>query len=158
EDDLAVRRADLRQDALQPLLELAAVFRAGEKRADVERPDALALQAFRDVACGDPLREPLDDRRLADAGVADQDRVVLRPPREHLDHAPDLLVAADDRVELALLGERGQVAAELLERLVARLRILGGDALAAADLLDPGEDLFARDRLEREEEVLGRDV
>jgi uncharacterized protein YjiS (DUF1127 family) len=44
----------------------------------------------------------LDDRGLADAGLADQHRVVLGAAREHLDDAADLLVAADDRIELAL--------------------------------------------------------
>ena len=132
EDDLALGGLDLVEHGLQPLLELAAVLGAGEQRADVERPDALALQALGHVARDDALREPLDDRGLADAGVADQHRVVLRAAREHLDHAPDLLVAADHRVELALLGARGQVAAELLERLVGLLGILRRDALAAA--------------------------
>ena len=145
------------EHGLQPLLELAAVLRAGEQRADVERPDAPVLQALGHVAGDDPLREPLDDRGLADAGLADQHRVVLRAAREDLDHAPDLLVAADHRVELPLLGGLGQVAAELLERLVGALRVLRGDALAAAHLLDPGEDLVARRRLEREEQVLARD-
>ena len=106
----------------------------------------------------DALREPLDDRGLADAGLADQHRVVLRAAREDLDHAADLLVASDHRVELSLLGRLGQVAAELLERLVAALGILRGDALPAAHLLDPRQDLLARHRLEREEQVLGRDV
>ena len=96
--------------------------------------DALALQPLGHVAGDDALREALDDRRLADAGLADQHRVVLRAAREHLDDAADLLVAADHRVELALLGQRGQVAAELLERLVGALGILRGDALAAAHL------------------------
>ena len=58
---------------------------------------------------------------------------------------------------LPCLGGLGQVAAELLERLVAALGILRRDALPAAHLLDPREDLVARHRLEREEEVLGRD-
>ena len=78
EDDPALRGLDLVQHGLQPLLELASVLRAGEERADVERPDALALEAFGDVAGDDALREPFDDRGLADAGVADQDGVVLR--------------------------------------------------------------------------------
>ena len=119
EDDLAGRVRDLLEHGLEPLLELAAVLRAGEQRTDVERPDALALQRLGDVAGDDPLREALDDRGLADAGLADQHGVVLRPAREHLDHAADLLVAADDRVELPALGGLGEVAAELRERLVA---------------------------------------
>ena len=146
------------EDGLQPLLELAAVLRARQQRADVERPHALALQPFGHVAGDDPLREPLDDGGLAHAGVADQHGVVLRPPREHLDDAPDLLVAADDRVELAGLGERSQVAAELLERLVRALGILGRDALRAADLLDPRQQLVTGDDIEREQQVLDGDV
>ena len=157
EDDLALGVLDLLEDGLDPLLELAAVLRAGEQGADVERPHALALQALGHVAGDDPLGEALDDRGLPHSGLADQDRVVLRAAREHLDHAPDLLVAPDDRVELALLGELGQVAAELLERLVGALRVLGGDALAAADLLQAREQLVARDGVEREQQVLGRD-
>ncbi len=158
EHDPALGVRDLGEHRLQPLLELAAVLRPGEERADVERPDALALEALGDVAADDPLREPLGDRRLADARLADQDRVVLRPTREHLDHAPDLLVAADHRVELAALGGLGQVAPELGERLVGALGILARDPLAAAHVLDPREQLLARDDVEREQEVLGRDV
>ena len=43
---------------------------------------------------------------------------------EHLDDAADLLVAADDRVELARARVGGQVAAVLLERLVGGLGVL----------------------------------
>ena len=50
-------------------------------------------------------------------------------------HAADLVVAADDRVELALPGEVGEVAAVALERLVLLLGALRGDAVAAADRL-----------------------
>ena len=62
------------------------------------------------VAVDDAQRQALDDRRLADAGLADQDRIVLGSARQHLDGAADLFVAADDRVELAPAGGLGQVA------------------------------------------------
>ena len=158
EDDLAGGIGDLLEHRLEPLLELAAVLGAGEQRAEVERPDALALQRLRHVAVDDALGEALDDRGLADARVADQHRVVLRAARQHLDDAADLVVPADDRVELALLGERGQVAAELLERLVGALRVLRRDALAAAHLLERAQHLLAREDVEGEQQVLGRDV
>ena len=128
---------DLLEHGLEPVLELAAVLGAGDQRADVERDHAPVAQRLGHVAGDDPLREPLDDRGLADARLADQHRVVLRPPREHLDHAPDLVVAADDGVELALLGGLGQVAAELLERLVLLLGVLVGHAVRAAHLRRP---------------------
>ncbi len=77
-------------------------------------------------------RQALDDGGLADARLADEHRVVLRAARQHLDDAADLLVAADDRVELALARQLGEVAAVALERLVLALGVLVGDALGAA--------------------------
>ena len=132
EDDLALRLLHVLEHGLEPLLELAAVLGAGDQRAHVERDDALVLEPLGHVAAHDALGQPLDDRRLADAGLADQHRVVLGAAREDLDHAADLLVAADDRVELALLGERGEVAPVLLQRLVGPLGRLARHPLAAS--------------------------
>ena len=104
-DDLAVGAAlDLLQDGLEPLLELAAVLRAGDHRGQVEADQALVAQRLGHVAGDDPLGQALDDGGLADAGLADEHGVVLGPPRQHLDDAADLGVAADHRVELALAG------------------------------------------------------
>ena len=89
------------QHGLQPLLELAAVLGAGHQRAEVERHQPLVLQRLRHVAVDDAQRQPLDDRGLADAGLADQHGIVLGAAGQHLDGAADLLVAADHRVELA---------------------------------------------------------
>src|SRR3546814_8711652 len=82
--------------ALQPLLELAAIFGARDQRAHVEREQTAVLQAVGDVAIGDAQRQSLGDRGLADAGLADQDRVVLGPAGEYLHGAANLLVAADE--------------------------------------------------------------
>ena len=135
----------LLQHGLEPLLELAAVLGAGDQRAHVERDDALVLQPLGHVAAHDALRQALDDGGLADARLADQHRVVLGAPREHLDDAADLLVAADHRVELALRGELGQVAAVPLQRLVGRLGILRRDALVAAHLAQRLHQAVARE-------------
>ena len=58
--------------------------------------------------------------------------IVLGAPRQHLDRAADLVVAADDRVELALAGLLGQVAGVFLQRLPVLLgrRRIGLAALA----------------------------
>jgi hypothetical protein len=157
EDDLALGRGDLLQDGLEPLLELSPVLRAGHERTDVERPHALSLQSLRHIAGDDALRETLRDRRLAHAGLADQDGVVLRAPGEHLDRAADLLVAADHGVELPVLCEGRQVAAVLLERLVAALRILRGHPLATAHLLERPQQRLARHHVEPQQQVLDRD-
>src|SRR6266545_3490828 len=60
------------------------------------------LQGLRHLALDDPLRQPLHDRRLADAGLADQHRVVLGAPAEHLHDPLDFLLPADHRIQLAL--------------------------------------------------------
>ena len=165
QDDAPLGLGDLLQDSLEAVLELAAVLGAGDQRADVECDDATVAQRLRHVARDDPLGEALDDRGLADAGLADQHGVVLRAAGEHLDHAPDLVVAADHRVELVVLGRLGEVAAEALERLVAVLGVLVGHAVRAAHLLDGLRELVAgRARVDRrlggegEQQVLGRDV
>ncbi len=135
EDDLAGRVLDLREHGLEPLLELASVLGTRQQSADVQRPDALALQTFGHVAGDDALGEPFDDGGLADAGLADEHRVVLRAPRENLDHASDLLVATDDRIELARLGECGQIAPVLLERLIRPFGILRRHLLSSSHVL-----------------------
>ena len=90
------------EDRLQPLFKLAAEFGARDQRAHIERDDAPVLQPFGNVAAHDALGQALHDGGLAHARLADQHRIVLGAPRQHLDHAADLLVAADHRVELAL--------------------------------------------------------
>ena len=66
--------------------------------------------------------EPFDDRGLADAGLADEHRIVLRAARQHLDDAANLFVASDDRIELAAARKLRQIAPVFLERLDTSLR------------------------------------
>ena len=114
EDDVAAG-ADLLQHLLQALLEVAAVAGPGDERAEVERVELLALERLGHVAADDVGGEALDDGGLADAGLADEHRVVLRAARQHLHHALDLLLAPDHRVELLVARELGEVATELVE-------------------------------------------
>ena len=65
--------------------------------------------------------------------------------REDLDDPADLVVAADDRVDLALAGPGGEVLAVLLERLELVLGVLRRDAVRAADLLEDLQHLLGAD-------------
>ena len=168
-DDLPAGLADLAEHGLQPILELAAVLGPGDEGAKVQRDQALALETLGHVAGHDALRQPLHDGGLADAGLTDQDRVVLGPAREHLHDAADLVVAPDDRIELALPGKLGQVAAVALERLVLGLGVLVRHPLGAAHVDEgPVEPVLRHPRLaedaprgalgflgDRDQEVLG---
>ena len=170
-DDLPAGVLDLLEDGLEPLLELAAVLRAGDHRGQVEAQHPTALERVGHVAGDHALGEALDDGGLADAGLADEDRVVLRTTRQHLDDPADLGVAADDRVEPTLLGGGGEVDGVLLQRLVRRLGVLAGHPAVAAHggqpLAQPGlgqadvaEQLLgaALGAGDRDEQVLGGDV
>ena len=132
EQDQVLGGADLVDHGLQPLLELAAVLRPGDHPRQVEGDDPLVGQRLRHLVVDDSLGDPLDDRRLADTGLAEQRGIVLRTPREDLDRLVDLVRSADHGVELALARLGGQVAAELVE--LRRLRgLLRRAALDAAD-------------------------
>ena len=99
EQDRARRRLQLGDDVLQPLLEIAAVACSGKQRAHVEGEDGGALEHVRHLAADDPPREPLRQRRLADAGIADEQRVVLVAPAEDLDGPLDFGLASDQRID-----------------------------------------------------------
>ena len=123
QDDVAAG-AHLLEDLLEALLEIAAVARAGHETAHVQGVELPVAQGLGDVAVDDGLAQALDDGGLAHAGLPDEDGVVLGAPGEDLHDALHLLVAPDDRVELALARRGGEVAPELVED-----RRAGGDAL-----------------------------
>jgi hypothetical protein len=111
-------------------------FAPAIKRAHVQREHTLAAQAFRHFAVDDALRQTFDDGGLADAGLADQHRIVLGATLQHLDGAADFLVAADHRIELARFGARGQIDGVFLQRLTLILGVLALHLLAAAHRVD----------------------
>ena len=177
EQDRVVGVAELLDDLLQALLELAAVLGAGHERPDIEGQDALVEQGLRHVAGDDPVGQALGDGRLADAGLADQGGIVLRPTGQDLDDPLDLLLPPDDRVQLAGPCGVRQVDPELVDRrgLAGALRLLGGrpgrralrqdadDLVAdlvevdAQGLQDARRDPFTLPD-EAEEQMLGADV
>ena len=73
------------------------------------------------VAFDDAPREALGDRGLAHAGFADQQRIVLAAAAQRLHHALELLLAADQRIDLAGERERVQVLRVVVERAVRGL-------------------------------------
>ena len=109
QDDVAFLLGEFVQHGLQPFLELAPELGSGDQRAHVERQDALVLEPLGHLPVEDALGQALDDGRLADAGLADQHRIVLGAALQHLDGPPDFVIAPDNRVELALLGTFRQV-------------------------------------------------
>ena len=131
------------QHGLQPLLELAAIFGAGDQRAEIERQHLLVFQALRHVALDDAMRQAFDDRGLADTRLADQHRIVLGAAGQHLDGAADLLVAADHGIELAVGGGFGEIAGIALQRVIGLLGAGRVRGAAFAQIVDRSVERFA---------------
>ena len=162
-------RPDLVDHLLQPFLEVAPVAGAGDQAGQVELDDPLAEQGLRHVAVADPLGQPFDDGGLADAGLADQHRVVLGTPGQDLHGLLDLVGPADHRVDLVVAGQVGEVLPVLVQGGGAAVRLRPGHrpALGVGGLqrlgLDPAGGQHPpgrRLRVERQrhQDVLGTDV
>src|SRR6266498_1835356 len=172
QNDAAMRRDHLLQNGFQPLLELAAIFRACNQCAQIERQQFLVLQAFRHIAVDDALGEAFHDRGLADAGFADQHRIILGAPGEYLDRASNLLVAADHRIDLALARSLGEITGVFFQRVVGAFGRARVGRAALSQRVDRRVEVLRRDadagqnppRLavllerERKQEPLDRDV
>ncbi len=117
---------ELLDDLLEPFLEIAAIARSGEQGAHVERKHGGVVQHVRHFAMDDAPRQAFGDRGLADAGLADEQRIVLLPPAQHLDGAADLGLAADQRIDLALARLLVEVDAIGFERVALFLRLVAG--------------------------------
>ncbi len=128
---------DFLEHLLETLLEITAVAGTGDHGSQIQRIHLLVLQCFRNIARIDLLGQPLHHGGLADAGLADQHRIVLGATAQHDHDAFDLLRTSDHRIELAFRGFGGQIAPELVED--------GGTGLVASvlDAAGIGEIGFA---------------
>ena len=140
EDHAPLGVLDLLEHGLEPLLELTAELGPRDERAQVQGDDTLVLEGLGDIPAYDALRQALDYGRLADAGLTDEHGIVLGTAAQDLDDAANLLVAADDRVQLAGPRLRREIATVLLQGRVRGLRVLAGHALPASDARERLQD------------------
>ncbi len=124
EHDRAGHVLDFRDHGLEPFLEIASVARAGQQRAHVEGEDDGVVKHLRHLAAMDAPRQTLGDGGLADARVADEQRIVLVAPTQDLNGPFDLHVTADQRVDPPLLGLALEIDAIGFQRLAALARSL----------------------------------
>ena len=80
EDNDVAAGADLFEDLLEALFEVTTVTGTSDKRTHVEAVNLLVLDGFRNVAVNNGLCQPLNDGGLTDAGLTNQNRVVLGAP------------------------------------------------------------------------------
>jgi hypothetical protein len=71
---------------------------------EIERYDAFIAQQFRHLASRDFLSQPFDDGGLSNPCFTEQHWIVFGPSVEDLNHAFDLVLAIDDRIQLAFFA------------------------------------------------------
>ena len=104
------------EHALEALLKVATVLGTCQQSAHVQRIHHRLGQNFRHIVLGDAPCQALGNRGFAHASLTHQQRVVLAATAQDLDRALDLVVAPDQRVDLAVLGSLVQVLGVLLQR------------------------------------------
>ncbi|MNJ44807.1 hypothetical protein D3C77_398740 [compost metagenome] len=102
--------AQLVEQRLEALLEVTAVLGTGQQSAQIQGIDHALRQQVGHLAIDDTLGQAFGDGRLADAGLTDQQRVVLAPTGKDLRYALDLKLATDQRVDAPLTGLLVEVA------------------------------------------------
>ncbi|CRM89579.1 hypothetical protein [Pseudomonas sp. 22 E 5] len=112
------------KQGFEALFELTTELGTGDQRPHVQGQQALAFKAVRHFTIDDALGQALGNRGLTHAGLTDQYRVVLRATLQHLDSAPNFVVTANHRVQLAFFGALGQVDGVFVQGL-ARLLMVG---------------------------------
>ena len=92
--------------------------------AVIEVRALLYLQSRRHIAGVDALRQALCHSRLAHPRLSNQHRIVLGAPGQDLYATPDLVVTANDWVQLAIPRCCSEVPGILCQGLVLALRVL----------------------------------
>ena len=98
--------------AFHTAFELTAELRARNDAGHIQQTDLFVQQFYRNLAACDAQGKPLRDRGFADAGLAEEHRIVFGTAVQDLHDALDFGVAADDVVDLTMAGGTGQACAE----------------------------------------------
>ena len=117
--------ADLLDESLHAALELSPELGTGHQSRQIQQIDLLVPQLEGDLPGGDALGQSLGNGSLAHAGFTDEAGIVLLPAVQDLHHPLDLLLPADNGVQLALSGPAAEVDAVVIQIFVLLLTLAG---------------------------------
>mmetsp|Transcript_30436 Transcript_30436/g.59456 ORF Transcript_30436/g.59456 Transcript_30436/m.59456 type:complete len:202 (-) Transcript_30436:10-615(-) len=115
EDDAALRCSHLLENPLEPLLKVPAVLGTGHNRRQIQAPHRLIPDRLGHLSGHNTLSKTLRNGSFAHTRLPNEHRVVLGPPRQHLQRPPHHLVPPDHGVQLPVPRRLGQISPILLE-------------------------------------------
>ena len=136
QNDVTFLLGEFVEHGLQTLFEFPAKLGSCNQCTHIERKNAFVFETLWDFTVQNALSEPLDDCGLADPRLAYENRVVFSTALQHLHGAPNLVVAADDRVQLALFRPLREIDRVLVQCLAMLLGIGVVHRLAGARRLN----------------------
>ena len=92
---------DCGDDILEAFFKLALHARPGLQQPQVQAHDLDFAQKFRGRALGDFQGQALNQRGLADTGLAHHNRIVLASPAQNVDHLTDFGLASEHRIDVS---------------------------------------------------------
>ena len=111
-----INALQLLDDPLHPLLKLAPVNGARHQRAHVQLQELFVKERVWCLASHDPLRQSLHDGCLPHAWLTDEGRIVLGTSSQNLDDSLDLLVAANDGIQLPCFSHCCEINSQLIQQ------------------------------------------
>ena len=118
ENDGRRRGFHLFDQPLEAILEFAFDAGASLQEREIERADGDVLERRRNIACCNTQRKTFDDGGLAHARFTGEDGIVLTATSKNVDDLADLVIAAEDGVDLPGFGIRREIDRELIEILL----------------------------------------
>ena len=112
------------EDAFEARLEIAPEFRPREQRAHIQRIDHRILERVGNFAPVNLQPQPFGNCRFSDSRITDVDWIVLAAAAENVDRPLDLVVAADQRIDAALLRFCDQIHGKRFQRFYPAARFL----------------------------------
>ena len=149
------------QHGLQAFFKFTAILCSCEQARDIKRNQPLVLQSLRHITFGDSTCETFNNCGLTDTGLTDQHWVVLSTATQHLNYSANLVVTANNWINLSIARSLREILAILLERLKILFGILCRDPMTSADITHCLHEFFTANTqatIHREQQVFNRKV
>ena len=104
-----------RQNFLQSLLKLPAIFRPRNHRRQIQLKKSPALQKFGNFIISNPLRQTLNDRSFTNARLSNQRWIILTPPTQNRDHSLNFRRSTNHRIQKSFAGTPRQIDTEFIQ-------------------------------------------